>query len=281
MIAQYNVTDIPESELLNRRRNVQQLLAQKKAEALVLFAPDNIYYLTAAPFIPTERPIAFILKQDGSTAILVPRLEVEYVSSMAKCVDIVANYNEYPGEKHPMLYLRELLDRLAISHCCVCVDSDGYASYFGYEGPALSAVCEDLTVLPEPRMISRLKRIKSAFDLSVIRESVKWGNLAHMLLQEYTCVGLREMEVERRASAEATTAMLKALGPSFQVAGPKVASVTADYRGQIGPASAKPHIVNTNAVFRKGDNLTINNFGLFGISYVRTLSLFHPMFLYS
>lgn len=58
--------------------------------------------------------------------------------------------------------------------------------------------------------------IKSAAEIALIRESVKWGNLAHRLLQRYTRPGATETEVSRRASDEATLAMLAALGPLYR-----------------------------------------------------------------
>jgi hypothetical protein len=58
--------------------------------------------------------------------------------------------------------------------------------------------------------------IKSAAEIALIRESVRWGNLAHRLLQRYTRVGVTETEVSQRASDEATFAMLDAIGEIYR-----------------------------------------------------------------
>ena len=42
--------------------------------------------------------------------------------------------------------------------------------------------------------------VKSDAELALIRESSKWANLAHRLLQSYTRPGLTETEVTQRAS---------------------------------------------------------------------------------
>ena len=58
--------------------------------------------------------------------------------------------------------------------------------------------------------------IKSEAEIALIRESVRWGNLAHRLLQRYTRVGVTETEVSQRASDEATFAMLDAIGEIYR-----------------------------------------------------------------
>jgi Xaa-Pro aminopeptidase len=97
--------------------------------------------------------------------------------------------------------------------------------------------------------------VKSEAELALIRESSKWGNLAHRLLQQYTRVGLTETEVTQRASDEATTAMLQTLGPLYRGQNPHTRGAHAGYRGQIGRGSAIPHALANNVVFQEGDVL--------------------------
>ena len=97
--------------------------------------------------------------------------------------------------------------------------------------------------------------VKSGAELALIRESSKWGNLAHRLLQQYTRVGLTETEVTQRASDEATTAMLQTLGPLYRGLNTFVRGAHAGYRGQIGRGSAIPHALANNVVFQAGDVL--------------------------
>ncbi len=58
--------------------------------------------------------------------------------------------------------------------------------------------------------------IKSEGEIELLRESCKWANLAHMLLQRYTKVGATETEVSQRAGNEATLAMVDAIGPIYR-----------------------------------------------------------------
>ena len=83
--------------------------------------------------------------------------------------------------------------------------------------------------------------IKSPAEIALLRESCVWGNLAHTLLQRYTRPGVTETDVERRASNEATSAMLDAIGPRYRAQSLWFEGALAAYRGQIGRNAAIPH----------------------------------------
>src|SRR5438876_12079203 len=97
--------------------------------------------------------------------------------------------------------------------------------------------------------------IKRPAEIALIRESAKWGNLAHMLLQRYTGAGLTEVEVSQRATNEATLAMLDAIGPIYRAQNPFFEGASAGYRGQIGRNAAIPHALTANITFQAGDVL--------------------------
>ena len=76
------------------------LLAHAQAEGLagvVLFDPTYVLYYSGFAFVPTERPIAFVLASDGTRALVVPRLELEHAESRST-LDRVEHYLEYPGD---------------------------------------------------------------------------------------------------------------------------------------------------------------------------------------
>ncbi len=96
-------------------------------------------------------------------------------------------------------------------------DQDGYPWILGYRGPTLSEL-SGATVVRIVEQIEEQMAIKSEAEIGLIRESVRWGNLAHTLLQRYTRPGVTETEVSMRASDEATFAMLDAIGPLYRAA---------------------------------------------------------------
>jgi Xaa-Pro aminopeptidase len=145
--------------------------------------------------------------------------------------------------------LRDLCDSMGVrGH--VGADNDGYPRVFGYRGGALGGDIEIVADVVEDQMA-----IKSAAEIDLLRESSKWANLAHTLLQRYTRAGVSETEVTARAGTEATAAMLDAIGPIYRAQSPWFGGALAGYRGQIGRNAAIPHAHANNIVFRAGDVL--------------------------
>lgn len=201
---------IQESEYKTRTAALAEHVRDRRLAGAVLFDPAYVLYYVGFAFVPTERPMAFLLSAEGKGGMLVPRLEREHAQANA-LVGHVADYPEYPSEVHPMESLKRLLGEMNLDGS-LGADHDGYPWILGYRGPSLTELVgeapEKVTAFVEDQMA-----IKSAAEIALIRESAKWGNLAHVLLQRYTRPGLTEVEVSQRASNEATLAMLDAIGP--------------------------------------------------------------------
>jgi Xaa-Pro dipeptidase len=219
---------------------------------VVLFDPYYVLYYAGFAFAPTERPIAVLLGADGTRALVVPRLEVEHAEAKA-IFDRVESYDEYPGEPRAETAIERALEALGFSGK-IGADQDGYPWVLGYQGPTLSEL-SGATVVRVAAEIETQMAIKSDAEIALIKESVRWGNLAHRLLQRYTKPGVTETEVEQRASDEATFAMLDAIGEIYRAQSFRRAGAHAGYRGQIGRNSAIPHALAGNIVFQKGDVL--------------------------
>jgi Xaa-Pro aminopeptidase len=243
---------IQEGEYRERTARLAAYAQEQELDGVVLFDPTYVLYYVGFAFVPTERPMAFVLNADGDGGMLVPRLEREHAQANA-LVSEVADYPEYPGETHPTEALRSLLGKLGLSSR-VGADHDGYPWVLGYRGPSLSELLgttpKKITAFVEDQLA-----IKSAAEIELIRESSKWGNLAHTLLQRYTRPGLTEVEVSQRASIEATLAMLDGIGPIYRAQNAFAEGASAGYRGQIGRNAAIPHSLTANITFREGDVL--------------------------
>ena len=243
---------IDADEFAARRDSFAARLEERGLAGAVLFDTHHVQYYTGFSFIPTERPIAFALRADGRGGMLVPRLEVEHAQANA-AVSEVAHYDEYPGERHPLQALAELLGALGVRER-LGADQDGYPWVFGYRGPSLTELTGGPPA-PVADLVEDQMAIKSADELALLRESCKWANLAHTLLQRYTRPGVSETEVESRASTEATYAMLDAIGPIYRAQSLWFSGAMAGYRGQIGRNAAIPHALPNNIVFQEGDVL--------------------------
>jgi Xaa-Pro dipeptidase len=243
---------IAEAEHKARTAALAAYLRDETLSGAVLFDASYVLYYTGFAFIPTERPIALVVAADGETGMFVPRLEREHAQANA-LVQHVEDYPEYPSEQHPLKALRRLLEQMGVAGA-IGADQDGYPWILGYRGPTLGELIgrppTKITAFVEDQMA-----VKSAAEVALIRESAKWGNLAHTLLQRYTRPGLTETEVTQRASNEATLAMLDAIGPVYRSQNGFFDGASAGYRGQIGRNAAIPHALANNITFRDGDVL--------------------------
>jgi len=243
---------ISAGEFSARAKQLLEYVKQQEWHGVALFDNFHITYITGFSFIPTERPICFAMNADGERLLYVPRLEVEHAKAEAQ-VDRVESYLEYPGNPHPMIRFAEICAQMNIRNR-IGADYDGYPWILGYQGSALSTLLT-ATVSNVASFVEAQMAIKSEAELALIRESCKWTNLAHRLLQKYTRVGANEVEVSQRASNEATLTMLDTLGGLYRSKSMWSDGPSANYRGQIGRNASIPHSLTTNANFMAGDVL--------------------------
>ncbi|GAB3059130.1 M24 family metallopeptidase [Salinicoccus sesuvii] len=242
---------IPKYEYKKRQEDFKTKMRHANCECSIIFSPTNIFYLTGFHFHPTERPMCLFVDPKGGYNLFVPALEHEHAEYYS-VIDGVFSYPEYPGLKHPMLHLKDTLENNDFSNKSIGYDSMGYGSPMGYRGPTLDELIDSKSFVSLYGSVEEMRYIKSDNEIELIKESCRWGNLAHSLLQKYTAAGLSEIEVTNKASMEATIAMVETLGPDYT---PHGTPTSAFYRGQIGEESAFPHAVTQNKKFKKGDTL--------------------------
>lgn len=248
----YPSIQITKDEYQERAQRLLDYLHAEKLSGAVLFDNYYILYYTGFAFIPTERPIAYLINVKGEKVLFVPRLELEHAEADA-VVDRVEIYTEYPFQPHPNQVLKKIMEGLGI-HGDYGADREGYPWILGFRGPDL----KELTGIRPKQVAGFIEdqmAVKSQAELALIKESVKWGHLAHVLLQRYTRVGVSETEVSLRASMEATLTMLDAIGPIYRSQSVFSAGIEAGYRGQIGRNAAIPHALANNLTFQAGDVL--------------------------
>jgi Xaa-Pro dipeptidase len=243
---------ISDAEYRQRCERLLENVVAAGCSGVILFDRDYIIYYTGFAFIPTERPIAFVMNSRGERGLFVPRMEVEHAQANA-LIDSVAHYVEYPDDPHPLTVLGHLLTEMGVSGK-VAADDEGYPRIFGYRGPKLAELGA-ITVYPIRDAVEDQMMIKSVAEITLLKESLHWANLALRLLQRYTKPGLTETEVERRAGDEATLAMVDSIGPIYRGLSMVTAGAYAIYRGQIGRNAAIPHALANNITFAVGDVL--------------------------
>lgn len=249
---------IEQPEYDTRVARTRAELEARKLDALVLFHPLRMAYLSGFFHISTERPMAIVVTHDGGLGALIPWLEQEHIAK-SPGVDRVKVYPEYPtgGTKHPLLHLADLLTEMGVNRKGKRVGVDGlnYPDVNTYDGPLLTEVVADgVEVVRARDIVDKLRAIKSEMELLFIRESCVWGNLAHRLMHEKLALGRTEMDISHEASVEASRAMIAALGPTYQPltnhwGTPAMVSFSA------GANTAFPHGLSHAIGLRRGDIL--------------------------
>ena len=246
------LTGISTSELGARRTRLLEFLDDMSLAGCVLFDDRYVQYFTSFNFLATERPVAVAMNAAGELAIFVPEFEVERVRAETS-FERIESYPEYPGIEHPMHILARVLDNMGIRGA-LGADSDGYPGILGYQGPALSEVT-GAEVTPLPPLIESMMVRKSEAEVELIRQSARWCEHAHRLLQEYSVPGSTEAEAGLRAGYETTLAMLESLGAGYSGQLSSTDGASAGYRGQVGRRSAWAHAVAHNIPFEAGQVL--------------------------
>src|SRR5450759_3608681 len=120
-----------------RREAVAAGMEASGLDAICVFYPARIAYLTGFHHIPTERPIALVLGPKTTAVLVVPAVEKEHAESSTS-LDRVDVYFEYPGAEHPMERVAAVLGEIGARSDRIGADHDGYIPYWGYRGPLLS-----------------------------------------------------------------------------------------------------------------------------------------------
>ncbi|MEF8832607.1 MAG: Xaa-Pro peptidase family protein [Candidatus Thermoplasmatota archaeon] len=239
-----------------KKERLLDRLEEMELDGLCLFSPTFIFNLTGFAFLPTERPIAYLLDRE-SEKMVIPRLEKEHLEHRELYLDEVITYPDYPGEKHPMKLVEEMIEEKDYDN--VAVDQDGYGSGYGYFGPSLSELI-DIEVEDIQLDLEKFFSVKEEEEIELMRESAKWDNLGLKYLQEETEPGLSEIEASMRASLKASQAIIRAFGPKYEQTGSGF-PITVGYRGQVGEGSSLPHAIASNETIEEGDVL-VNGAGV-------------------
>ena len=235
-------THVPDAEFDDRLGAVRDRLAETDADAATWVGATSIEYLTGFHHVQTERPVVLAVTPE-TVAITVPRLEVERCTTVPH-IGRVESYFDYPGGQ-PIVTAAELLADLGVES--VAADADGAPGVMGYEGPALSEFIDVET----QSWVDRMRWTKSDVEIGLIRESVKWANLGHRYLADYTEAGAHPATVSQRASTDASRAMLDALGDRYAVRERGTGPVFAGYVS--GEETALPHGHTPNERLSEGD----------------------------
>jgi Xaa-Pro dipeptidase len=237
-------------EYADRRDAVAAGMDAAALDALCVFYPARIAYLTGFHHIPTERPIVLILGAKGDATLVVPAVEKEHAESAAANTRVNV-YFEYPGAEHPMERVAAELTEMGAKPRHTGADHDGFVPYWGYRGPLLSDLTGARPVDAE-MLIESLRRVKSTAEIACIQLSCDWAARAHRRMQDAIRVGKTEMECYMPGAADTLLEMVHEM-PGWRPRGNDDTGLTAMFVA--GRSTAMPHGFVKGHGIQKGDVL--------------------------
>lgn len=241
---------ITPQEYADRRDAVGAGMDAAGLDALCVFYPARIAYLTGFHHVPTERPIVLVLGPNGYSVLVVPAVEKEHAESVSS-IDRVEVYFEYPGAEHPMDRVALALAEINAKPRRTGADHDGFVPYWGYRGPRLSDLTGTRPVDGE-MLVESLRRVKSPAEIACIQLSCDWAARAHRRMQDAITTGKTEMECYVPTATETLFEMVHEM-PGWRPRGYGGSGLTSMFVG--GRSTAMPHGFVKGHGIQKGDIL--------------------------
>ena len=249
-VSENALIQISKDEYGRRREAVAAGMEAAGLDAICVFYPARVAYLTGFHHIPTERPIALVLGSKGFSALVIPAVEKEHAESSTS-LDRVEVYFEYPGAEHPMDRVSALLTEISAKPRWTGADHDGYVPRWGYRGPRLSEVTGHVPFDVEP-IIESLRSVKSAAEIACIQLSCDWAVRAHHRMQATIKTGKTEIECYAPAAIETLQEMLHEM-PGWRPRGFEGDGLVSMFVA--GRSTAMPHGFVRGHGIQKGDVL--------------------------
>jgi len=228
---------------------IQQEMAKRNLDALVLLKAVNVIYTTGYFHLSTERPLAALIPKSGNPVLFVPGLESDQVKLWwGKDYE---SYFDYPG---PVDRVRWIFERIA---------NRGFGkSRIGVEEPTPSRMREiklgaqSAEILVAGDVIERMRYVKDEDEINIMRRG--------MFFNDYSIQAGRDFVHEHGAVSEneilkaAADALADKMGTELKdVVG---ISIDPPFGGLVpfGKRSAFPHAIPSKDRLKKGDALILS-----------------------
>jgi Xaa-Pro aminopeptidase len=246
--------EVPKAEYAARLNALRKFMVEQQVKCFLLTNGNWFSYFTGFFYLVTERPAAMAITDDRID-FFGPVMEAAHLKTQTALVDSVTTYLDYPGETHPAKTFSKWLKGLKVGTKVGTDGATSFSGYWGYKGPKWSELLSSVKFVPMGDLIYPMRQVKSSNEQRLIRESIRWGDVAHRLLQKYTEPGLYDFDIAARASLEASMRAKLALGPKFKASRWGLVPVHAGFRGQVGEHSVYPHSISIERKIRNGDVL--------------------------
>jgi len=249
---------------------VQEEMAKRKLDAIVLLSATNVIYTTGYFHLSTERPLAALIPKSGDPALFVPDLESDQVKLW--WVKDYEAYFDFPGPVNRVRWIFERVAKRGLDH-----------GHIGIEEAKPSRLKEiklgapNAHIVEADDMIEHMRWVKDDDEINVMRRA--------MVFADYTVQAAREF-VQKNGSVTEDQ-ILKA---SADAVADKMSAELKDVVGveieppfgglvPFGKRSAFPHAVPSKDQLKKGDALILSygaKVGGYNVECERSFSVGQP-----
>jgi Xaa-Pro dipeptidase len=228
---------------------VQQALAKRKLDALVLLRAPNVIYTTGYFHVSTERPLATLIPRSGDAALFIPELESDQVKLW--WVKDYEAYFDYPGSVNRVRWIFERIVRRGLSKARI-----------GIEEPTPSRLQQiklgapDAEIVEADDLVEEMRCIKDEDEINIMRRGMYFNDFAIRVGREFVQShgAVTENEI-LKAAADALAD--KMAGELKDVVG---VSIDPPFGSLVpfGKRSAFPHALPSKDRLKKGDSLILS-----------------------
>jgi len=228
---------------------VQEEMARRKLDALVLLNSHNVIYTTGYFHLSTERPLAALIPKSGDPVLFVPGLETDQVKLW--WVKDYEAYFDYPG---PVNRVRWIFERVA---------KRGFdKGRIGVEEPTPSRMRQIKLGVPHAEiveagdLIEHMRWVKDEDELNIMRRGMYFSDFYVQAGRDF--VRSHGSVTENEILKAAADALADKMGAELK----EVVGVSIDppFGGLVpfGKRSASPHAVPSTDRLKKGDALILS-----------------------
>ncbi len=228
---------------------IQQEMAKRKLDALVLLRAVNVVYATGYYHLSTERPLAALIPKSGEPALFIPALESDQVKLW--WIKDYESYFDYPG---PVNRVRWIFERVA---------SRGFAkSRIGIEEPAPSRMQQIKLGAPEAEivdagdLVEQMRWVKDEDEINVMRRAMYFTDFSVQAGRDFvrTHGAVTENEILKATADALADKMAAGLRDVVGI------EISPPFGGLVpfGKRSAFPHAVPSQDRLKKGDALILS-----------------------
>ncbi|HTY84353.1 MAG TPA: Xaa-Pro peptidase family protein [Silvibacterium sp.] len=229
--------------------HVQEEMARRKLDALVLLNAHNVIYTTGYFHLSTERPLAALIPKSGEPALFIPELESDQVKLWwVKDFEV---YFDFPGPVNRVRWIFERIARRGLG-----------SGRIGVEAPTPSRMREiklgapNAEIVESGDLIEHMRWRKDEDELNIMRRGMYFSDFYVQAGREFVQSqgAVTENEILKAAADALADKMAAELKDVVGI------SIDPPFGGLVpfGKRSAFPHAVPSTDRLKKGDALILS-----------------------